>query len=183
MTQQINRILKPGKAILILYGVFSFVFLLVYVWRVSFVWDYFFGPNAYIYVLMAAIIAGLLFALYFDQKKGWRLKRYFILSLLQLVLVWILAHPVRTWQINRSMERAKSITESLEAYKQKFGQYPVTLQELGEKLDKELPKRTCLGTRYFYQQHGQNDYRLKFMSYYGNTAYYNNEENTWLVTD
>lgn len=165
------------------YGVISLICLTAYIWRFSFVWEYFFSVTHYVVGLLIAMIIGLVIARLVDKKFNWRLKKYFLVSIIQLLIIWGISNPIRTWQIDSSIDKARLIVEPLENYKQQFGVYPTTLTELRKKLKKDVPIRTNIGTRYWYKADNKQDYRLWFHSYYGYTAYYNNEKEDWIITD
>jgi hypothetical protein len=181
---QLNvSILKPGKIILMLYGVLSLVFIILYVYRFSFVWEFLLGVTFYVIGLLVAILIGLVIAVKADKKFNWRLKQYAIISLIQLLVVWSIANPIRTRQINSSFEKARLIIDPLNTYKKQFGIYPKTLEELQQTLKLQIPSRTNIGTRYWYESDNGQDYRLWFHSYYGYSAFYNNEKNKWVMGD
>ena len=183
MKRIINSILKPNKALLVLYGVLSFLCLIIYVWKCSFVWEYFFSVTFYIVGLLVTMIIGLGIARLLDEKFNWSSKRYFVVSILQLLVILTISNPVRTWQINNSMEKAQFIIEPLENYKKEFGTYPSTLTELEKNLNQKIPIRTNIGTKYSYEIGVEQDYTLWFVSYYGYMAYYNKEQNKWVFMD
>ncbi|WP_303278277.1 hypothetical protein [Flavivirga aquimarina] len=95
-----------------------------------------------------------------DKKFNWRLKKYFLVSIIQLLIIWVISNPIRTWQIDSSLEKARLIIEPLENYNQQFGTFPATLTELRKKLSKDIPIRTNIGTRYWYEVDNKQDYRL-----------------------
>ena len=179
----IERILKPNSLMLSVYGVISLICLTAYIWRFSFVWEYFFSVTHYVVGLLIAMIVGLAIARLVDKKFNWRLKKYFLVSIIQLLIIWGISNPIRTWQIDSSLEKAGQIIEPLENYKEQFGIYPATLTELGNTLGTDIPIRTNIGTRYWYELDNNQDFRLWFHSYYGYTAYYNNEKEDWIITD
>ena len=157
--------------------------LTVYVWRFSFAWGFSFSVTHYVVGLLVVLIVGLIIGIIVDSKHDWQLKRYFIVSILQLLFIWAISNPIRSWQIDSSLEKGKLIIDHLETYKVQFGKYPTTLTELGEKINQNIPTRTNIGTRYFYQSNNGKDYILQFQSYYGYTAYYNEDRDDWIITD
>tara|TARA_B110001450_G_scaffold159045_1_gene148367 strand:+ start:664 stop:1215 length:552 start_codon:yes stop_codon:yes gene_type:complete len=179
----IERILKPNFVILLLYGLISLVCLTAYIWRFSFVWEFVFSVTHYIIGLLIVIVIGLVFARVIDKKFNLRLKKYFLVSIIQLLIIWTISNPIRTWQIESSLEKARLIIEPLKTYKEQFGIYPQSLVKLGKTLEQDIPTRTNIGTRYWYEVDNEQDYRLWFVSYYGYTAYYNNEKDDWIITD
>jgi len=183
MEKHINIMLKPNSKILTIYGLLSLVFLTVFVWRLSFIWEFVFSVTHYVVGLLIALILGLVIARLLDKKLDWQLKRYFVVSIIQLLIIWTVSNPIRTWQIDSSLKEAQFIIEPLEAYKKQNGTYPTTLTEARQKLDKDIPIRTNIGTRYQYEIVNEQDYKLWFRSYYGSTANYNKELDKWVITD
>ena len=179
----IERILKPNSLFLLLYGVASFVCLTAYIWRFSFVWKFVFSVTHFVVGLLILMVIGLLIARVIDNKFNWRLKKYFLVSLIQLLIIWAISNPIRTWQIESSLEKARLIIEPLQNFKQQFGKYPQSLAELKKIFEHDIPTRTNIGTRYCYEVDNKQDYRLWFVSYYGYTAYYNHEKDDWIITD
>ena len=178
-----RQILNPSKNILTLYGVVSLFFLVAYVWNISFVWEYFSSVTFYVIGLLVILLVGLYITFHLDKNFKWKTKQYFKISIIQLVIIWGIANPIRTWQIDSSYTKARLIIEPLKTYKLQYGQYPTTLTELEEKLHQSIPTRTNIGTRYRYELNGGQDYTLHFISYYGYAAYYNNEKDKWVLTD
>ncbi|QHT67538.1 hypothetical protein GXP67_13330 [Rhodocytophaga rosea] len=184
MKHFINILLRPSKEVLTVYGLFSLIFLIGYVWLFSFVWEYYSSVTYYVLGLLVVLLIGVLATEEIDKRYQGQLKLYFRISFLQLLLIWIIANPIRSWQIESSLQKAKRITNSLSLYKKRFGVYPFTLAELEERLKEDLPTRSNLGTQYWYKLTENNqEYELKFLSYYGNTAYYNPYQDKWLITD
>lgn len=179
----IIRVLKPDSIILLLYGVLSLFCLTAYIWKFSFVWELIFSVTHFIIGLLVILIIGFVIAKLLDKKFGWQLKKYFLVSIIQLFIIWAISNPIRTWQINSSLEKAQLIIKPLESYKQQFGLYPTTLTELEKTLNKNVPTRTNIGTLYEYEIVKEQDYRLWFQSYYGYAAYYNKEKGDWIITD
>ena len=176
-------ILKPTKGILILFSFFSFLFLLLYVWYFSFVWAFIFGVNSYIIGLILLLVIGWFRFNKLDRLYNWHFKSYFSIAIVQLLIIWTISTPVRTWQIDRSLVRAKEITGALSTYKQKLGQYPENLIDLEMELCVKLPKRTCLGTKYWYKKSQGEDYSLYFNSYHGYAAHYSPVFDDWGFSD
>lgn len=183
MKRLFDHILKPNSEILMLYGLFSLTFLTFYVWWFSFGWEFVFSVTHYVFGLFIVLILGFVIANKLDKNKGFKIKRYLLISAVQLILIWLIANPIRTWQIESSLEKANLIIEPLNSYKLKYNSLPITLEELGQKLNLEIPTRTNIGTRYLYQIDKEQEYSLSFQSYYGHTAYYNTEHEDWIITD
>ena len=162
--------MNPNLTAMILYGVVSFIFLTAYVWRFSFVWEFLFSVTHYIIGLLAILALVLNFTYKIDKKHGAKLKRYVWISITQLIIIWMVSNPIRTWQIESSINKAGLIMESLETYKLQYDCYPASLAELANNLD--LPRRTNIGTKYLYTQYGDEHYSLAFTSYYGYMASY-----------
>ncbi len=183
MKKIISNILNPNLTVMILYGLVSFVFLTAYVWRFSFVWEFLFSVTHYIIGLLAILAFGLNFTYKMDKKHGAKLKRYVWISIMQLIIIWVVSNPIRTWQIESSKNKAGQIIESLETYKMQNDSYPASLAELDNKLNLDLPKRTNIGTKYLYTPYSDENYSLAFTSYYGYMASYYNEQGEWGFTD
>ena len=181
MKKHINILLHPNRLILLIYGVFSFVFLLGFIWLYSF--SFYFQVGDYNTVLLAALIVLLFLASIFDRRYGSNIKKYIITTVAQLILLWIVSDPIRTWQINSSLEHSKIITNSLKAYKSDKGTYPITLVELSKQQSIDLPNRTNLGTKYWYKRLNQQDYQLEFRSYYGYYYSYSIKDEAWYCYD
>ncbi|MFL5730637.1 MAG: hypothetical protein ACJ75J_14210 [Cytophagaceae bacterium] len=183
MNRFVDYIARPRLTILTIFAIVSFINIAAYVWWFSFVWEFVFGVKHYIIVLLILIIIGLSISIIIDKKFNSRLKKYLIVALVELLFIWSIANPIRTWQINASFTRAKDINESLKKFKTQFGTYPTSLTVLEEKLELDLPKWTYLGTVYEYEQDGNNNYWLRFRSYYGYTASYNKDVDDWILVD
>ncbi|MCW3788928.1 hypothetical protein [Plebeiibacterium sediminum] len=183
MKKIIDNIINPNLITLILYGLLSLVCLVTYVWWFSFVWEFIFSVTHYIIGLLVTLGIGLNISYTIDKKHGTKLKRYILVSLAQLIIIWTVANPIRTWQIESSKNKARLIIESLETYKMQYDNYPTSLAELGNKLNLVLPNRTNIGTKYLYTMYSNKNYSLAFTSYYGYMASYNNEQGEWGFTD
>ena len=176
-------LLKPNGIVLTIYGIISFVCLLFFFWKISFIWGFLIDISEILISLLIIIIFALATSIMADIKYKCKTKKYFIISLIQLLVVWIASDPVRSWQIDSSLEKSHSIINALDEYKAKFDCYPESLDVLEDELNVDLPARTNLGTKYLYEQNGTGDYRLKFYSYYGYTAFYNIKGDKWLFKD
>lgn len=176
-------VLKPHKQILLVYGLVSFSVLTAYVWATSFAWELISGPIFFSGIALAALFAGFLVAAFLDKKFHWQLKKYFILSARQLVVISVVAFPIRYWQVESSLTKGQEIISTLENYKTQFGGYPDSIEQLNKQLGSSLSERTNIGTRYKYKSESADDYRLNFLSYYGYTAYYSREKKMWTFTD
>jgi hypothetical protein len=179
----INKILRPAPITLIIFGIVTFFILLAYVWWYSFTWDFVFGVTFYIAVLAISISVALLAAIFLDRRYGLQVKRYFIVALAELLLIWLAANPVRTIQIEKSFAKGEQLAKSIDKFRNDFGIYPSSLEEIEVKLKLDLSKRSYLGTLYEYELAGRDSYSLRFISYYGYTAIYNGKERSWIVVD
>lgn len=181
MNRFVNHITRPKFAILTVFAIISFVNLLAYVWKFSF--DWLFGATPYIVGLGILIFIGLGISILLDKKFDSRMRSFFIIALIELLFIWSIANPIRTWQIKASLAKAKDISDPLRKFKTQFGTYPTSLTDLQEKLKLDLPNWTYLGTVYEYEQDGNNNYWLRFQSYYGYTASYDKDKDDWILLD
>ena len=179
MRKLFNKILNPNFLVLLIYGLLSLVILTFFNLNASFGLFYTLYLYSHFIGLFIAIALGLIISFYIDKKGKTLLKRYFIISIIQLVVVWTIAEPFRNWQIERAQLKAEQIIKPLEQYKKKYKSYPETLEKLKEKLNIEIPTRTSLGTYYWYEFDNRNSYKLSFYSYYGYIASYNKEKKKW----
>jgi hypothetical protein len=183
MKRVLDHITKPKLTLLIVFAVACFVNLTAYVWWFSFVWELVFSVTCYIVGLLLLVVVGLGISIFIDKKFGSSIRQYFIIALVELLFIWLIANPIRTWQIKQSFARANDIIEPLRKYKSQFGTYPTSLNEAETKLKRDIPDWTYLGTVYEYNSAGDENYRLNFQSYYGYTASYNKDEDDWIVAD
>lgn len=183
MRQLFNHITRPNRITLTIYAFFSLIGLTVYVWYFSFIWEFVFSVTHYIVGLLIAMFIGFLLTVKIDNKFKMSIKPYFIISIVQLLTIWVVSNPIRTWQINSSLDKARLIINPLDTYKQQFNTYPRSLTELKNELNHDLPERTNIGTFYSYELLSEKDYRLSFQSYYGYTTYYNKEKDEWIFMD
>jgi len=182
MDRFVDKIARPKLTILLIFSLVSLINLTAYVWLFSF--DWFFGSTPYyILGLLILIIIGLVVSIFIDKKNNTGLKKYLLIALVELLFIWSIANPIRTWQIRTSLVEAEDISESLRKFKRQFGTYPTTLDDLQEKLKLDIPNWTYLGTVYEYEQDGNDNYRLSFRSYYGYTASYVKDEGDWIFND
>lgn len=166
-----------------MFAIVAFPLLVGYVWWYSFTWVFPFGVTEYMIKLSMALILGLVITIFLDKRFGLTTKYFFIISLTELLLIWIVAEPIRKLQINRTYEKADQIIVSIEKFKNDFGAYPTNLTEVEKRLLLDLPELTYMGTRYIYEQAGQDHYRLSFVSYYGYDAHYDNQRKQWIAVD
>lgn len=181
MDRFVNQISRPKFVILTVFAIVSFVNLAAFVWLFSF--DWLFGAGPLVVVLLILIFVGLVVSILVDKKSGSRLKGYFIIALVELLFIWWISNPIRTWQINTSFTKAKDIIEPLIKFKTQVGTYPTTLTELEERLKLDIPRWTNIGTEYKYERDGNENYRLGFRSYRGYSAHYNKDKHEWIVVD
>jgi hypothetical protein len=183
MKKIVSYIIRPRSIMLTIFAIPVFIFLTVYVWWFSFTWEFVVGVTHYVTALLILISIGLAVSLIIDRKFKIQLKRYFIVALIELLFIWLVSGPIRTWQVNASFSRAKLIKEPLEKFKLQFGTYPTSLTELEEKLKQDIPHWTYVGTEYEYKQDGHGSYTLGFNSYYGYKASYSKAYDTWGLFD
>jgi uncharacterized membrane protein len=183
MRKTLDYILNPDGKTLTIYGILSLVCLTIYIWIFSFVWSFVFSVTFYEVGLLLTLSIGLILTVYTDKKFGLQLKRYFIVSVIQLILLLMVSNPIRTWQIDSSFDKARHIINPILTYKKQFKTYPSSLFELGQTLKQDIPIWTNIGTPYRYELNNNQGFRLSFRSYYGYTAYYNNEQDKWIITD
>lgn len=183
MERVVHFIARPTRSLLIVFSVVLFVILTAVVWWFSFSWELVFSVTYYMIWLLILFTIGFIVSLVIDNSFQAQLKKYFVIAVAELLLIWAVSNPIRTWQINASFAQAKAISESLKNFKSRFGTYPASLTELEKKLNLDLPDLTYLGTVYKYEQMGINDYRLWFQSYYGYTASYNKDYDNWRLSD
>ncbi|RZS93589.1 hypothetical protein [Aquimarina brevivitae] len=178
-----KNILYPKRKTLIIFGVLSMIILTFYVWNYSFAWEFVFGVTYYIVFILIALIIGILISIFIDKKHKSKLKYYFIISLIQLLIIWLVSTPIREWQIENSKEKGTQIIELIDKYKLQNGKYPKSLAELEKKSNLDIPERTKIGTKYLYQVYENGNYSLSFKSYYGYDLNYDKLNKEWYVTD
>ena len=181
LKDQINHILIPRHKILFLYGVFSLLLLTSFVFYFSFSW--FIGIDAYVISLLIALSSATFIASKLDKKHRWKTRMYFRIAIVQLILIWTVSGPIRAWQIESSKAKSELIINSLELYKKDFGVYPNTLEQLKSTFNQSLPKRTNLGTKYWYSLIDNQKYQLYFKSYYGYYYQYVCDTGEWIYDD
>jgi len=179
----LKRILYPNKSTLIIFGLLSFVILTFYVWNFSFTWEFVFSVVFYIILLLVILFIGIFISAKIDKKKKSKLKYYFIISFTQLLIIWLLSIPIRSWQIEYSKENGMNIVELVEKYKADYGNYPKSLSEIEQKMKSDIPKWTALGTKYSYEVFINGNYSIGFKSYYGYNLHYENLNKEWIATD
>jgi hypothetical protein len=135
------------------------------------------------FLLFCLLLLGLFISARIDKKFNWMTKNYLIIAIVQLIFIWTASDPVREWQIESSYLKARPIIEKLNAFKLKFGRYPVTLSDLEEKIHQTIPRRTNIGTCYRYAVNNSSDYDLQFISYYGYVAHYDKHGDEWRLAD
>ncbi len=165
------------------FGILSFLFLTFYVWNFSFTWDFILGVTDFVVGLLILLTIGLVLATIIDYQRQIRIKRYFIVPIIQLLFIWAISDPVRNWQMESTFEKSEIIIESLETYKDQFGVYPETLSELSRKLNRRIPRWTNLGTRYWYEEDKVFGFGLRYQSYYGYTTAYSILSKEWSSQD
>ena len=178
-----RNISHPKKFTLVLFGILSFLFLALYVWNFSFVWEFGFGLVLYLIFLLIVLIIGLVISIFIDIKQSTKFKYYFIISIIQLLFIWLVSNPIREWQIENSKHNGVGIVELVDAYKEKNGTYPKSLTELENETNVDLPKRTSIGTKYIYKLYENGNYSIGFKSYYGYDYHYNKVKKEWYSTD
>jgi hypothetical protein len=119
MDRFVNYITRPKFAVLTVFAIVSFVNLTAFIWWFSFNW--LLGVRPYIVGLFILIFIGLGLSSFMDRKFDSRLRRYFIVVLVELLFIWPIANPIRTWQVNESFTRAKGIIEPLKKFKLNLG--------------------------------------------------------------
>jgi hypothetical protein len=174
---------NPNKIILTIYGVLSLSFIIAIFWIVSFSWTAFISTDVKIAFIFILLLAGLICFSYIDKVSKTKTKKYFIVSLIQFLIIWIFANQVRTWQIETSLKKGNLIIETLEKYKNNFGKYPDTFSQLDKDLNCETPRRTNVGTRFNLNKFELDDYSISFKSYYGYFYFYNSRQKQWFKRD
>lgn len=170
-----NQIASPKRKIILLFSVFSFLFLVSYVWNFSFSWMFIF--------LLFTLFIGFIITFFIDKKHKTKLKIYCIIPLFQLLIISLAANPIRTWQIEKSKNETVYISELIENYKIQYKNYPSSLQELESKTKIDIPRRNFIGTKYKYVISENRNFSLYFKSYYGYDYYYNPKKNEWTAND
>jgi hypothetical protein len=179
----LSHILKPTRTTLAIFAIVAFPLLMGYVWLYSFTWVFPFGVAEYMIKLSIALILGLGITMFLDKRFRLTTKYYFIISITELILIWIVAEPIRKLQINKTYEKADQIIVSIEKFKNNFGAYPTNLIEVEQRLLLDIPELTYIGTRYIYEQAGQDHYYLSFVSYHGYEAHYDSQAKHWIAVD
>jgi len=153
------------------------------VWWFSFAWEFVFGVNQYLIFLLILLFIGFVISVLIDKKYKTNLKTYYIISIVQLLFIWLIATPVREWQIKSSKDEGIQIAEQVESYKDKNDVYPISLAELENETNSNIPKRTIIGTKYIYELNENGNYYIRFKSYYGYDFHYDKVKKEWLTTD
>jgi len=179
----LKNISDPKKFTLVLFGILSFLFLVLYVWNFSFVWEFGFGLFFCLTFLLIVLLIGLVISILIDIKQSTKFKYYFIISIIQLLFIWLVSNPIREWQIENSKHNGVAIVEIVEAYKERNGSYPKSLTELENEANVDLPERTSIGTKYNYKLYENENYSIGFKSYYGYDYHYNKVEKEWYSAD
>ncbi len=178
-----KNISQPKKITLVLFGILSFLFIVLYVWNFSFAWEFGFGLILHLILLLIVLVIGLVIAVAIDAKQSTKFKNYFIILIIQLIFIWLVSNPIRVWQIENSKDNGLKIVELIDAYRDKNDAYPKTLTELENEMNVDLPKRTVIGTKYIYKLYENENYSIGFKSYYGYDFHYNKEKKEWYSTD
>ncbi|WP_445711750.1 hypothetical protein [Flavobacterium sp.] len=179
----LNQITYPKIKTILLFSIFSFLFLVSYVWNFSFSWAFIFGVNDYIIFLLFTLFIGSIITFLIDKKHKTKLKIYCIIPLFQLLIISLVANPIRTWQIEKSKNETVYISELIENYKIQYKNYPNSLQELEIKTKIDIPRRNFIGTKYKYVISENGNFSLYFKSYYGYDYHYNPKKNEWITND
>lgn len=176
-------VIKPTRQVIVVYGIISFWVLIFITWKLSFIWSFVFGFHHYMAGLFVFLLAMLLFSKMIGSVLRYKINQLIVISIVQLVFLWLLAFPVGEWQIKSSFVRAQATIDHLEVYKKQTGTYPDDLRQLKKALGYETPRLTNLGTTYKYQILDNGSYRLWFDSYHGYKAHYNQERDDWFFDD
>ncbi|MEP2278835.1 hypothetical protein [Maribacter sp.] len=178
-----KNILRPQQTTLVLFGILSFLFLVLYVWHFSFAWEFGFGLIPHLVFLLIVLLIGFVLAVAFDAKQSTKFRFYFIISIIQLLFIWLISNPIREWQIENSKDNGVKIVELIDNYAEKNGTYPKSLIELENVTIIDFPKRTSIGTKYIYELLENENYSIGFKSYYGYNYYYDKDNKKWHSTD
>lgn len=178
-----KNILHPKKQTLIVFSLLSFAILTLYVRHFSFAWEFVVGVTFYILILLLILLIGFLIAFKIDKKKKAKLRYYFIISISQLLTIWILSIPVKKWQIEYAKKSTINIVTSVEKFKIKYGIYPKSLSEMEQKLNLDIPDWTALGTKYDYELLKNGHYTIGFKSYSGYDLHYEKQNKKWISND
>ena len=122
-------------------------------------------------------------AFFLDRKFMTNLKRYFVVVILQIIIIWPVAEPVQNWQIEIAIEKSEEIIFAIYSYKKQCSVYPHNLFVLNENRSAKISFKTGFGTEFEYKLIDSNEYTLNFISYKGNTAYYNQDLKEWVFRD
>ncbi|PZW37007.1 hypothetical protein LX95_02899 [Mesonia algae] len=175
-----KNLLYPNKGVLILFSIVSLLTLILIVWDLSFTWEFVFGVNFYIILLLIIISILAIISILIDKYKGFKTKKYFIISLIQLLIIWSIAEPVREFQIESSKKKGFKLIKLIESYKKRNNTYPKSLDELENII---APKITNIGTTYNYKLENNEEYQIGFKSYYGYYFNYDKKNNDWFSKD
>lgn len=156
---------------------------MLYVWNFSFISEFGIGLFFYLIFLFIVLLIGLVISIFIDIKQSTKVKYYFIITIIQLLFIWLISNPIREWQIENSKHNGVAIIEIVEAYKERNGSYPKSLIELENEANIDLPIRTSIGTRYNYELYENDNYSLRFKSYYGYDYHYNKVKKEWYSAD
>lgn len=156
MKKLYRHIFIPRGLILLFYALCSLVVLTGYVWVFSF--DVSFIYNISQLILSFLLVLGLISALVLDWRLNSKLKRYWLLSITQLILIWAVSSPVKKWQIESSKNKAELLIQAIESHYDQHNSYPGTFLDIQE----DIPLRSNLGTIYEYRLKDEYEYVLWF---------------------
>lgn len=150
---------------------------------ISFRWEVFFNYSNYVYLITFLLVCLSIIAYILDKKYHWKLKYYGLTTLILFISIAFISYPIKKWQIESSITKSERLIYAIEDYKEVYKVFPKSIEEVEAKLQIELPKRTNIGTKYWYEKYGSEEYLLHFLSYSGYSAHYNAENKEWLFTD
>lgn len=174
-----KRILNPSWKLLLIWPIIIVPFFSWFLLSHSF--DWLLGVRHYMKMIFVLLIILLLLLFILDHYSKTSLKRYLLLSIAVWAIICFLFVPIKKFIEKQSENRAEVIINSIEKYKQDFGEYPENLN--GQDF-KNLPIQNALGNYYYYltttdKKTGEKYFKISYYTFNGRVGYYSSRRKKW----
>ena len=171
MRDLINKILRPQKKQLLLFGLLISPLLLLTVHFISFSWWFSDLLLKALYMLLAFIF---IITFLIDRYRKTKLKLYIYITTILLSGFALLSYYTRDILKRKTEEQVVVLAESIEKYKIEFGSYP---SDLEDNFFNESSKRSFLGTKFNIEtsvnEGNDTTCYISYKSFFGYTGSYN----------
>jgi hypothetical protein len=162
MRRFFEKLLRPNRKMLC-NAAFVFAPIVLYVlYCFSFQW--FFTFNLLVQITFVVLALLFLITLGIDMYFKTRTKRYVLLVAGLLLLFVAVAPPIKDMLVKKSDEQLVLLAKSIDEYRLLYGTYPYGLT--GE-FFAQLPERSYVGTRFFYDKSANDMAYIRFYSFNG----------------